>query len=200
MNCTECRRLILLRDSGELPARALGRVEAHLANCEPCRTSEHETRQLLAAARLAASASLPGNEVILKICKLAADPGGRAERSVSPANFFGLRWMAAAAAILLAFVGIWSLAPLHAGRPEQARLAELRTLVDMAFGDLSIEGEGIVGENERDQIARRLLTIEGFSIDIDEPAEDLDTILPPEHQPTDLQSHSIDGLSVSVCV
>lgn len=106
MSCTKFESWIALYVEGDLPARKLRKLEAHLGECSPCRELAGALRESQAAVKdLRAE---PVESAVLERIR-----GGVLERiaaqELQPARTYGWAWRLALAAALIAAIGLGTL-------------------------------------------------------------------------------------------
>ena len=107
MNCRQAEQWLLLKDTGELPARKLLRLEEHLADCASCRACQDDLDRVIKAARRSLPAGVPAAQTLAAIREAAR--AGVPLRQAAVLSWSWTVWqpVLAAAAILLLCLGGW---------------------------------------------------------------------------------------------
>lgn len=198
MNCAKSRKMILLKDAGELDAKRCHELDGHLAACSECRDFFRDMVSLRSIAHSAVRSGEPSARVVEAVLSTAPIVKNR------PGKIFALsftRFAALAAGFVLLVGGALIIAPWNRNSDASSSSAgDVSTIVAM----LSVEHENSSTAPENGnpaqlrQLARQLLEMEGMNAGADDESPEF--ILLFEPQPTDLQSRSISGSLPGECV
>lgn len=202
MNCHDLERMVLLEQSGELPARQRKALTEHLAACADCRTRRDDLIAATVFLSTVTAANGPSGAVVDRIMNAARTR--RPARRISVLHPAWVRALAAAAvlALLLGYAGLIVLRSTKANAPaaSDTRAAEVSSLLAMLM-DLdadATEAHAAAASGDLRGIACQLLILEGLSEDVFEaPADDVTRL--EGRQPTTLQWRSNPEVHAGIC-
>jgi predicted anti-sigma-YlaC factor YlaD len=190
MNCDTLERLLLLDQSGELPAGRRADLAAHLAACADCRARHDELAAFARFLDAGTATDGPAEAVIARIMTAAGTERPARRRGILRLVGFPTLAAAAALVLLLGLAG-WSLrrpATAHVQAAGAARVAEVSSLLAMLLDHDpdAAASHAAAASGDLRGFACQLLILEGLSEDVFEaPADDATRL--EERQPTTLQ-------------
>jgi len=157
MNCNRYKKMILLRDSGEISKSQLKKIDHHLEHCTDCRNFAASLNAIKSA--LPEMNQQPHPSISVNIKAAAEQWTGRRGGHWLPAGYLRA---AAYAAILLLIAG--PLFVVQNRRQQQIRIQNLNTIVSMLADPHDSAGNTDLPENEEnlENFAGQLLKMEGF--------------------------------------
>lgn len=192
-NCEQARMFILLESSGELSKGDSRSLSAHMSGCRNCRKFKAHLDLISKTAPDALSAGEPSPAVVEGIARKASD-----QHITTVLHFpvLQVRWLAAAAAVLLLCGGIWLTTPSYSGRNH---VQEMNTLI-LAMRNINPDTaitENAVESVQLKELGEQLLKLEG----LDWNEQDMESlILNAEPLPTSSRWNSIPAFPAGTSV
>lgn len=184
MNCNEIEKLVLLRDSGELPLPRQQELESHLRDCPACRRLQDTLLTVRQEIRTSPVFRSEPAQAVLASIRIAAQAHSRRQPMAMPIPWRGL--LAAAASLMLCLAGMAIFTRGPAGVPvAKGRTAtEILPLAALVMGNETTT-ETYTGKSENDAVAEQLLRLQGMTV---YTLEDLinDFSSPEDSRPTTL--------------
>ena len=161
MNCDRAQRNILLLDAGELTGRLRTDTQEHLEQCAACTAFYAEAQQIIMAAKQTSDSATPAPLIMARIMTHAAE-AARSQPVILRPSFR----IAAAAALLLALLGTWSLLPTAPTEPTLSdRLDHVHAILAIVADDTAVTtSQPEEAEDKRlRSLAAQLLEMEGLA-------------------------------------
>lgn len=197
MNCIDIEKLILLKDSGELPRRQQQELASHLQGCAACRQQLATLGTLRQAMQSSPVFQTEPSPAVLDSIRMAVERHSRLTPLTLSIPWRGIIAAAASVAICLASLIFFTRHSTGPSFAKNSAATEIVPLMALVMGN-EVSQDNYSGDSEMAVLADQLLILQGMKVDARDDLMDDFTSL-EDNQPTTLLLNSRSGPHPEIC-